>query len=73
MSDVMFRMTNSFVIRDASGRFACPNVICWHRYSTGLHPPKNAKISDDSRYTKCPNCHIDIDWGWIIDELPSDN
>lgn len=66
VKDVMIGMNHDQLIRDASGRYACPNLICWRRHQTGLFPPETAKISDDSRYTRCPNCHVDIDWVEIL-------
>jgi hypothetical protein len=52
---VKFRMTSGGVIRDGSGRYACPNLYCWRELSTGhqIDTPE------------CPNCGIELDWHWV--------
>lgn len=40
------------MIRDASGRYACPNVTCWRAHQTGHYPDTPT----------CPNCGIELDW-----------
>ena len=65
-----FRMDKRQIIRDGSGRYACPNMYCWQTSFTGIKPPEVEKTGEILQaVTVCPNCGIELDWCWVINEL----
>jgi hypothetical protein len=61
--EIKFRVDKGQQIRDASGRYGCPNLNCWREHFTSIFPDTE----------KCPTCGVSLDWSWITfnKEYPS--